>query len=176
MEGTKMCNKCKKIKLFSDFSPDKRGRLGRHSKCKECVNIYNSSVQGREVRNARRRKLRIDSEYVDKERQYEIIRNWKDLRKRLLISAKSRAKKKFLAFNIELEDIVLPKVCPLLGIKLQVNGRKKSGSSYSIDRIENSKGYVKGNIWVISNKANAMKSDSSLEELKLFATNILKLL
>lgn len=49
-------------------------------------------------------------------------------------------------------------------------------SSPSLDRIDNRMGYVPGNVWVISWKANRMKSDASMEELRVFCTNMLALL
>lgn len=44
--------------------------------------------------------------------------------------------------------------------------------SYSLDRIDSSKGYIKGNVWVIPFKANRIKSDATLEELELIAKNL----
>jgi len=35
-----------------------------------------------------------------------------------------------------------------------------------LDRIDNNKGYIKDNVWVISRKANTIKNNASLEELK----------
>lgn len=42
-------------------------------------------------------------------------------------------------------------------------------NSPSLDRIDNTKGYTPDNIWVISQRANAMKSAASDEELVRFA-------
>ena len=58
-------------------------------------------------------------------------------------------------------------VCPILGIPLKINKpRTPRDNSYSLDRIDNSKGYVPGNIQIISVKANNMKSNATLEELE----------
>lgn len=87
----------------------------------------------------------------------------------LLASAKSRAKKTNLDFNLTLDDIIVPMFCPILGVKLDHTrniGRRFNGAS--LDRIDSSKGYVKGNVWVISDLANRMKQDASIEQLKTF--------
>jgi hypothetical protein len=62
--------------------------------------------------------------------------------------------------------------CPILGIKLKVgNYTDNEGwrSSPTLDRIDPSKGYIRGNIQFISGLANAMKSQAGEEELLLFA-------
>ena len=92
---------------------------------------------------------------------------------RLLENARRRAKKKSLEFSITLDDIIIPEYCPLLGIKLQLGGDGIFNmSSPSLDRIDNSQGYVKGNVAVISLKANKLKSDLSLDELRSLASTL----
>lgn len=87
-------------------------------------------------------------------------------------SAKQRAKKKELEFNITLEDIVIPEYCPLLNIKLEKQFDKPRGdTSPSLDRIDNTKGYIKGNVWVISNKANIIKNSSSFKDFETIYLN-----
>lgn len=86
----------------------------------------------------------------------------------ILNQARCRAKKKGLPFNITKEDIVLPKHCPVLGIELKRH-EGQSGwhdDSYSLDRIDNSKGYIKGNVRIISNRANRLRLDATIEELE----------
>lgn len=98
----------------------------------------------------------------------------------MLARAKQRAKRKGLEFNINVSDIIIPEYCPLLNIKIEFSLEKrlpkrgKCLSSPSLDRIDNSKGYIKGNVRVISNMANMMKGAASKEQLKTFAINILK--
>lgn len=76
-----------------------------------------------------------------------------------------RSKLSGIDFNIELEDIVIPEVCPVLKTSFKLGTRYAA----SLDRINSSEGYIKGNIQVISRKANMMKQDASPEELKEFA-------
>jgi hypothetical protein len=83
-----------------------------------------------------------------------------------LSGCKQRAKEKGLDFNLTIEDITVPEYCPILGLKLQPSEGTFSHSSPSVDRINNTKGYVKGNVWVISRRANVLKSDATFEELK----------
>ena len=83
----------------------------------------------------------------------------------MLNNSKQRAKVAGIEHNITIEDIVIPDYCPVLGIKLETGDRKEKNNSPSIDRIDNNKGYVKSNIMVISNRANMLKKDASIEEL-----------
>lgn len=90
--------------------------------------------------------------------------------------AKLRAKHKGLKFDLEPKDIQIPDVCPLLGIKLKVGKGKLADHSPSLDRKKLNQGYVRGNVWVISNKANSIKRNASLQELKMLVTNLEALL
>ena len=53
------------------------------------------------------------------------------------------------------------------------NDKDNYENSPSLDRIDNEKGYIKGNIQVITNKANSMKNCATLDELKVFCKNML---
>lgn len=95
------------------------------------------------------------------------------LKNRLLNAARARARKYGYEFDLTVDDIIMPKYCPLLGIEMFVTESRKGKkhSSFSLDRIDSSKGYVKGNVWVISMMANSMKSDSNYEDFKKMADN-----
>lgn len=90
----------------------------------------------------------------------------------LLRAAKRRAKDRGVEFSITLEDIVVPNICPLLGIPLKKGDVKAGPNSPSLDRKNNDLGYVKGNVWVISRRANIAKNDLSLAELELLVANL----
>lgn len=83
----------------------------------------------------------------------------------LLRAAKRRAKASGIEFSITLDDVVIPAVCPLLGVPLKRGDGRIGPSSPSLDRRDNSKGYVPGNVWVISYRANAAKGDLTADEL-----------
>lgn len=74
-------------------------------------------------------------------------------------------------------DLIIPDYCPLLGIKLEyTSGKTNNPNTPSLDKIDPTKGYVKGNVRIISYKANTMKNNATREELELFAKNILNYL
>lgn len=107
----------------------------------------------------------------------------------LVVQARSRAKKYGIAFDLDTGDIHIPDVCPCLGIPLERRPKAKrkshqeireskglpkaeytvTDSRASLDRIDPSKGYVKGNVWVISNRANTIKNNSLPPELRQIA-------
>ena len=92
----------------------------------------------------------------------------------ILFRSKSRARKKGFEHNIGLEDIVIPETCPLLGISLYKGAETVGPNSPTLDRIDSSQGYVKGNVWVISYRANTIKNDATIEELELIARGLRK--
>ena len=81
------------------------------------------------------------------------------------LRAKHHAKKLSVPFTIKDSDIHIPAVCPVLGIALERAGGSRDNAP-SLDRVVPSKGYVPGNICVISSRANRIKSDASLKELE----------
>lgn len=89
----------------------------------------------------------------------------------LLSRTKDRAVKQDIEFNITVDDIAIPTTCPMLGIALFFPERGtitgKNPNSPSVDRIDPNQGYVKGNVMVISWRANQLKNDSTLEEMEM---------
>lgn len=85
--------------------------------------------------------------------------------KMMLKKARERANQKGLPFNLSKEDILIPDTCPVLNIPIMRQEGKCSDNSPVLDRIDNNKGYVKGNVMVISHRANRIKSDATAPEL-----------
>jgi len=86
----------------------------------------------------------------------------------MLTNARKRARDKGYMFDLTEEDIRIPSKCPMLGIDLFVSSGRggPTGNSPSLDRIDNERGYVKGNVHVISHRANTIKTNATLEELE----------
>lgn len=91
--------------------------------------------------------------------------------KGLVHQARRRAKRKGIPFGITETDLLpLPTHCPVLGMKLTYGpgrGRKlyDNGAAASLDRIHNDRGYVNGNVIVISLRANLLKGQATIAEL-----------
>jgi len=87
-------------------------------------------------------------------------------------------KKRYREFNIDLQYLKelweeQQGICPFSGIKLVLNAYtnifKDQRYSASLDRIDSNKGYIKGNVQVISYRANTMKGDATPKDLIQFA-------
>ena len=135
--------------------------------CNECVKIL--SIWDRKVimmnNNENIRNKYLESKRIEFEKHYI---------KQILHRTKRRAEYKGLEFSLIEEDIIIPNKCILLEIPLIIGTKDNYENSPSIDRIDNSKGYTKENIQIISKKANSMKNSASYEELMTFYKNILR--
>lgn len=164
---TLFCPVCKRQLPYYKFLPSKKGETGRMWCCKECYdNKPNISDN-----NFRKSYDNDFKELIYKQKRESRIRNFTHA---MYIAARNRAKRKGIEFNIDETDITIPEICPLLEIPIEYGTKSNYDRSPSLDRIDNTKGYIKGNVWVISQKANAMKNSATFEELKIFSTNILR--
>lgn len=122
-----------------------------------------------------RKQYYLDNKTKINERQREYYREVKGRNyfEYTIRNCKRRAKMSGLPFDLTTDDLVVPKVCPYLGIEICLENSKPLSNSPSIDRIDNTKGYTKDNVQVISQLANSMKSKASEEELITFAENVL---
>lgn len=146
----KRCKRCSLVKPSVEFNRNRTSRDGLQAYCRPCGNElsrqWNRSHPKQMVENERRYRRR------NPERE-------------LLQSARQRAKRAGLPFDLTIDDINIPAVCPVLGTPLVKGEGYMSGASPSLDKIVPSRGYVRGNVSVISMRANRLKSDATADEL-----------
>jgi hypothetical protein len=136
----KTCTKCKQKLSLDDFPPDRRGKDGKQSRCRACINEF------------------IKQHYRDNPAEY------------MLRRAKTRATQKGLEFDLGLSDILpLPTHCAVFGMELTKGRGHHDESAFSLDRIDNTRGYVKGNVVVISYLANRLKNNGTAAQHRRIA-------
>lgn len=111
------------------------------------------------ARNARKKESGYAKKYYENNLAKVLVRN-----------CFHRAKEKNLDFDLTEQELHIPDLCPVFGEPLIPSSRYGP----SIDRIDNTKGYTKNNVRVISKKANLMKNDATKEELVQFAKWVLE--
>lgn len=129
-------------------------RAASHSYCPPCKRIYDKDWYSKNTvhrQQSMRRRHRADPRVM------------------MLAAAKKRASAKGIEFLITRADLEVPFVCPVLGIIIEVNERRWQDSSPTIDRIDTRRGYVPGNVCVISARANRIKNDATADELERIA-------
>lgn len=193
----KSCSKCKLELDLSLFNRNKSKHDGLQCYCKDCsrkiIVAHYEKHGGRHInpetakiyraRTYLRNKDKIlerTKEWAEnnKEKVKEYKRKWADnnyLLKKLR-QAEKRAKDRGLNFDLTVDDLVLTEKCPILNIPLlQAKDHDyKFRNAPSIDKIIPELGYIKGNVQIISNKANTMKNDATVEELLLFAEWVIR--
>lgn len=178
MERTYICIDCGK-----EFTIESK-RNTHAKRCPECRRIARLEYDKR----WKQQKRESDPNYAANMRLRWEDRKFSDNPKdfyinRILRAAKSRAKKEGIPFNLTKEDIEIPEVCPVLGIRLElkVPSRGERGNwlthfnSPSIDKIIPDLGYVKDNVWIIGYRANSLKRDASFEEIERLYNAMVKL-
>lgn len=160
---TKVCSWCNCEKHISYFTRRKDSPDGFYFVCKTCK-------KGKAPEQV---KVPLEQKCTKQQSSMKKLQRGRDKEGYLLMKARGRAKDKGETITIDKSDIVIPETCPVFGCKLN---RYETKTRYvpSLDRIDSTKGYVKGNIQVLSFKANTMKSDATPEELLLFAKWIFK--
>lgn len=140
----KYCSGCGERKLFTQFSKNKSMKDGYANWCKACL----KSLWQRPENLLRRKERRLIN-YANT----------------LYTETKSRARLSNIQFNLDKSDITIPDLCPVLGIPLEVTLNGRTNNTPTIDKIIPSKGYVKGNVKVVSWLANLIKRDCTDPEV-----------
>lgn len=154
----KFCPKCKINKELINFYTRSDNRLKYQSWCKECSKNYKTAA----VRHKQRHKN------IEKYNEQKRASRKRNPITYMLKAARKRARFLGLEYNLNNSDISIPKYCPVLGIELVVGGPNKDFSP-SLDRIDNNKGYIKGNVIVVSYRCNRIKNNSNEEERRLLS-------
>ena len=139
MTEGKICKDCKVFKPPEDYYKNRRGL---HSVCKPCYIKRNSGYQA---------KYRANNRFAIRVR-----------------SCKARAREKNLPFDLTTEylESIWTDTCPAFGTPLDINIKKGEEGHAQLDRITPELGYVKGNVVWLSERANRIKDDATIEDLE----------
>jgi hypothetical protein len=131
---------------------------------KQKSSAYNTAWKAKERAKGTDKAVKIRN----REREYMRVRagTGEGYRKLWLSNCKHRASKKGVPFDLTLDDLVFPDICPILGIPMVMRSGAFHDNSPSIDRMVPTKGYVKGNVQIISYRANRLKAHGTLDDLR----------
>lgn len=135
-EGHKRCRTCWEVLPLSDFHNHSSGLMGKYHTCKPC-------------------------------RKPESKAGWqaRTFEQTLLASSRFRAKNHGIPHTITIQDIVIPEVCPILGVEIVLERGHPYGPS--LDQINPRAGYTPENIQVTSLRGNLLKNNMTAEEALL---------
>ena len=153
--GTRVCKQCGEEKSLSSFQKDSGGRISTVGVCPSC-----QALNAKDRRDTN--KASGDTTRTIKEKLY---------------GAKKRSLACGRPFDITVDDLLpLPEYCEILGIKLEyvVNGNERPDGTASLDKVIPDLGYVKGNVRIISHRANRLKSDLDLEMIEKIKEYIIR--
>jgi hypothetical protein len=178
--GVRTCSSCGGP---GPFNKRRDSADGLNRKCRTCTKkscdawrVANPEATKRHTRKSNKRKVEKNPEkYRELNQKYSAA--WQRAHPEWVLhkAAKSRARSKGLPFTIERTDVVIPTHCPLLGTALLRADVRVQPNSPTLDRVIPSLGYVKGNVWVISHRANVIKNDATLAELETLVANLRRL-
>lgn len=147
--GIKRCRVCREDKPLETFRRNAKAVDGHNSICRSCQQTIDAKKSAARLRSSRPN---------DKE-LFEL-----KVKRYLLALSRRRARESGIEHTIQADDIMIPETCPILGLPLEAYRGGYNRNSYSLDRVDNAKGYIPGNIRVISWRANVLKSSLTLAQ------------
>lgn len=159
----KICSNCARsypeTRAFFHYQAD--GKNGFMARCIECKTKHDRDRY--KLPDVKKRKAHQSKEWA---------RN--NPEKYMIIQARSNAKARGIEFTITKDDIDIPAKCPLLGIEIirNVFSTGRPDNMISIDRVDSDKGYIPGNVKIISFLANKIKTNATPDQIKRMAENI----
>ena len=165
----KLCKACEKILHFKNFRKIKANKTGPN---KERFQGWTDSEGGKRFTTC----TKCEKDRFNKRYRVNPI-------PQLISGFRNRAKKQSVPFNLTIDDMKdliknAADICPALGVKMKIAKLYANDSNYSpsFDRIDPKKGYTKNNIVIVSNRANRIKSDATVDEIRKVADFYEKLL
>lgn len=138
-------------------------------KCEQCGKEFETKFSKHQLYCSRRcRYAAFYYKHKEVKQQYKIQLKLKNPNLYLYRAVKAQAKMDNIPFNLEESDVIIPDICPVLGIPIKIHTGRGGyfPDSPTIDRIIPELGYIKGNIKIISFRANLLKTNATLEKLK----------
>lgn len=170
-EVYKLCNRCREQGRI--WNNRRAAEKNRQAKIHYAENKKLISQKNKAWRESNKDKLRA---YERNEFRKEKNRKWRATKKEqdpyrfIWYAARRRSKLNSIPFELTKQDVKdlypVDGRCPVFGIELVTNSKVTKDNSPSLDRIIPEKGYVKGNVIIISHKANRIKNNATVEELK----------
>jgi hypothetical protein len=165
----KQNNKERIDKLIKDWhiaNPDKNKTYKKayREKNKDILNAKERERYWRNVERERERGKLYSQNNPEKALERSKRWNRNNPEKAMFNRAKTRAKRSGIEFTITLKDIVIPPYCPVFGIPLYTSIGGMCDNSPSLDRVNPYKGYIPGNVCVISHRANHIKNNGTADE------------
>lgn len=185
------CSQCNMLKPVLEFSRRTDRGNSLKSECKTCAQARTAKWKQDNKSKVKEQSRRYSAKNAQKiaeknKRRYQqnkesILESRRQARvgktnciKAMFSSAKSRAKKNNLDFNLDLEYLTSIAVdfCPVDGLPFDwdrqlIQDKTLPLSVPSLDRVDSSQGYIKGNVQIIGWKWNSKKSNMNLEDLLL---------
>lgn len=114
-----------------------------------------------------REKRRANGKALEVEQNYRI--NGKGYFFKWANTIKTRAKKKNIPYDLDADflESILPTHCPIFGVELQRGLGFAGQFSPTVDRLIPERGYIRDNVIIVSKRANQIKSDASVDEIKM---------
>jgi len=158
------CGACKRMEPKSNFGKRADAYGGLNYVCRDVASERNRRAHAKasEHNNERHRISRRARKLSDDAKIWAL--------KKLVADARRRARERKVSFALSIDDLQAPEFCPVFGTRLVYQAdQRRCDMSASLDRIESSLGYVPGNVWIISWRANQIKSDATADELRKVA-------
>ena len=158
--------------FFYTGKPCKRGHVApRYTSspmCAECVRLNYEKRKPKTLAELKER-YRADPELFKAKERERAYRNPKRYwAKHVVKNARARAARVGVPFNLTLEYVlsIIPDTCPVFDTPfIFVGNGAPCAESASLDRLVPAKGYVEGNVVVISHSANTIKNNATAKEV-----------